>query len=127
MFKKILTHLIILALTVLPVQVITAGVESSSMQMSMMKSAQLKQKCMHTSATDSQETTTIAAASCCDDSSHQCDRCGTCPQAASSMTILPAYFVEKTTSLDTQKFLISHLLLNGVPQKNLLRPPRSFI
>ena len=46
MFRKALTHLIILALTVLPVQVISAGVENSNMQMSMQQK-QASNDCMH--------------------------------------------------------------------------------
>lgn len=124
MFRKILTHLIILTLTALPVQVITAGVENSNMQMKMEKSAQVEQECMHTSAADNQE---IIEMSCCDDSSHQCDNCGNCPQATSAMIILPSHHLNKTIPLIKQTFFISHLLLDGVPQKNLLRPPRTLI
>ncbi len=125
MFRKILTHVIILTLTALPVQVITAGVESSSMQMSMAKVTQAEQKCLHTSASGDQEITKM---SCCDDVSHQCDSCGDeCPQAASAMTILLSQSSDKTYSLNSQKFFSRHLLLNGVPQNNLLRPPRTLI
>ncbi|MCK4866138.1 MAG: hypothetical protein KAT06_12045 [Gammaproteobacteria bacterium] len=124
MFRKILTHVIILTLTALPVQVITAGVESSSMQMSMAKVTQAEQKCLHTSASGDQEITKM---SCCDDVSYQCESCGDCPQASSAMIILPLQTSDKTYSLNTQKFFTSHLLLNGVPQNNLLRPPRTLI
>ena len=125
MFRKILTHLIILTLTVLPVQVVNADVENSNMKMSMMKTAQIEMECMHTSVSDNQE---ITNNSCCDDVSHQCESCGDdCLQAASAMIILPSQTSDKTDSLNTQKFYTSHLLLNGVPQNNLLRPPRTLI
>lgn len=125
MFRKILTHLIILMLTVLPVQMISADVERSNMKMSMMKIVQLEMECMHTSVSDSQE---ITNNSCCDDVSHQCDSCGDeCPQAASAMTILLSQSSDKTYSLKAQKFFTRHLLLYGIPQNNLLRPPRTLI
>ena len=125
MFRKILTHLIILTLTVLPVQVISAAVESSSIQMSMAKVTQAEQNCLHTSASAEQEITKM---SCCDDVSHQCESCGDeCPQAASAIIILPSQPADKTYSLNTQKFFTSHLFLNGVSQNNLLRPPRTLI
>ena len=123
MFKKILTHLIILMLTVLPVQVINAGVEYSSMQLSMEKTDSIQKECMHASMVKSDKPLEM---SCCDDSSHQCDNCGTCPHISSAI-FLPGINLSKTYSLTSQKFIISYSLLNGVPQKNLLRPPRTSV
>lgn len=123
MFRKILTHLIILALTALPVQVITAGVKYSNMKMSMEKTNSAQKECMHDSMVDNE---TLSEMPCCDDSSHQCENCGNCPQI-SSATFLPGMNLSKTYSLETHKFFISYSFLNGVPQKNLLRPPRTSI
>jgi len=123
MFRKILTHLIILAFTVLPVQVISASIESTNMKVSMEKTAQAEQECMHASMTESQE---IIEMTCCDDQSHECQSCNNCPQAASAMFLPSPPFV-KTSSSKTQKYSSSYLFLNGVPQKNLLRPPRNLI
>lgn len=112
-------------LTVLPVQVISADIESSNMKMSMTKTTQSEMECMQSLVSDSQE---ITNNSCCDDVSHQCENCGgDCPQAASAMIILPSQTLDKIYSLKTQKFFTRHLLLNGVPQNNLLRPPRTLI
>lgn len=124
MFRKILTHIIILALTVFPVQVISADVESSNMKMSMMNPVQLETECMHTLVSNSHETIN----SCCDEVSHQCDSCGNdCSPAVSTMIILASQTSDKIHSLNTQKFFTRHLLLNGIPQNNLLRPPRTLI
>jgi len=126
MFGRILTHLIVLTLTVLPVQVISADVENTNMKMSMMNMTQLEMESMHamTSDNNSQEMTNL----CCDDVSHQCDNCGDdCPKVASAMSILLSQSADKIHSLNTQKFFVSHLLLNGIPQNNLLRPPRTLI
>lgn len=126
MFRKILTHFIILTLTALPVQLINASAENSSMKMSMQKLVQAEAKCMHTSNDERQQSTDVAA-SCCDDTSHQCDNCTHCPQVASALIALPVNYQENTPSLTGQKYLISHLLVNGFSQKNLLRPPRIII
>lgn len=123
MFKRILTHLIILTLTVLPVQVITAGVDYTNMKMSMEKTNSAQKECMHVSVVKNEKLSEMA---CCDNSSHQCDSCGNCPQV-SSATFLPGMSLSKTYTLETQTFSISHFSLNGVPQKNLLRPPRTSI
>lgn len=125
MFRKILTHLIIFTLTVLPVQVISADVENSNMKMTMQKNVQTEHECMHGSTKDSQQSTGVAA--CCDDSSHQCDNCPNCTQAVSASFLMISNYSKNTLPLITPKYFISHLLLNGVTQQNLLRPPRSFI
>lgn len=123
MFKKILTHLIILTLTALPVQVITAGVDYTNMKMSMEKTNSAQKECMHVSMVENEKLSEMA---CCDDSSYQCDNCGNCPQV-SSAAFFPSMSLSKAYSLEIQTFFISYSLLNGVPQKNLLRPPRAFI
>lgn len=125
MFRKTLTHLIIFALTVLPVQVISADVENSNMKMIMQKTVQTEHECMHGSAKDSQQSTGVAA--CCDDNSHQCDNCPNCTQAVSASFLMISNYHRNTLPLISPKYLISHLLLHGVTQQNPLRPPRSFI
>jgi len=123
MFRRILTHLIILTLTVLPVQVISADVENSNMKMNM---SQFEIETMRNMTGDSgsQEMTMP----CCDEVAHQCDSCGDdCAKVASAMSILFSQSVDKIHSLNTPKFYVSHLLLNGIPQNNLLRPPRTLI
>lgn len=113
-------------LTVLPVQLISAGVQNSGMKMNMQKFVQLEQKCMHASTEDSQQSTGFES-SCCEDASHQCDNCTNCPQAASASFTLPVNYLEDTPSLSSQKIINSHLLVSGLSQKNLLRPPRIII
>lgn len=119
MFRKALTNLIIMALTVLPVQVISAGVESSNMQMSM---TQVSSDCLHGQSSEQQS----VEKSCCDDQSHQCESCNNCPQVTSAM-VLTAQHQTVQISIKKQVLFTSHLLLSGVPQNNLLRPPRTTI
>jgi hypothetical protein len=125
MKKKVLTYLTILAITALPVQLISANAESLNMQMSMLQSmstqTQATNECMH----EKTEQKSIDK-SCCDDQSHECQSCNNCPQAASAM-FLPFYPVVKTASLNTEKYFTSYSFLNGIPQNNLLRPPRTLI
>ena len=131
MFKKILTHWIILMLTVLPVQVINASAKSktvslSNIQMSVEKTTQVKHECMHALAKESQK---VSQMPCCDDSSHQCDgydSCGDCSQATSAM-FLPSMNSINNLNLNIQKIISNHLSLNGTSQKNLIRPPRIII
>ena len=133
MIKKTLTYLTILAITALPVQLISASVKNLNMQMSMHKimsqQTQATSECMHekTEQLVKLEVEQISInKSCCDDQSHECQSCNNCPQAASAM-FLPSYPNIKTSLLKTKKLLTSYLFLNGVPQKNLLRPPRTLI
>ena len=121
MFRKTLTHLIILALTALPVQVISAGVENSNMQMSM-KQKQASNDCLHAQSSEQ----VSEKKSCCDDKSHQCQSCNNCSQVTSTI-ILPSQYTAKLFTVKKQTFLTSQSLLIGVPQKNLLRPPRTIV
>lgn len=125
MIKKVLTYFTILAMTALPVQLISANVESLNMQLNMQKSmsqqTQANNECMHEMA----EQNSINK-SCCDDQSHECQNCNNCPQAASAMFLFPQSF-DKTSILKSQKYFTNYLFLNSVPQKNLLRPPRTLI
>lgn len=131
MFKKILTHWIILMLTVLPVQVINASAKNnavslSNIQMSMEKTTQVNHECMHALAKESQK---VSKMPCCDDSYHQCDgydSCGDCSQATSAM-FLPSMNSINNLNLNIQKIISNHLSLNGTSQKNLIRPPRIII
>ena len=127
MIRKALTYLTILALTVLPVQLISASVENFNMQMNMSQQAQSNSDCMHemTDQHVSAEQNSINK-TCCDDQSHECQSCGNCPQAVTTM-ILPLHMKVKTSLLKSSKLSIRHLALYGVSQKNLLRPPRNFI
>lgn len=130
MFRKILTHLMIFTLTVLPVQVISAGVKNntvklSNMQMSMVNVTQAKHECMH--ALD--ESKNVSEMPCCEDSSHQCEgcsSCGDCAQSTSTISLLSMYTINSVNQ-NIQKIVSSHLSLNGIPQKNLIRPPRIII
>ncbi|MCW8899616.1 MAG: hypothetical protein OQK75_03435 [Gammaproteobacteria bacterium] len=130
MFRKALTHLIIIALAVLPVQVISASVEKADMHMSMNHSTQVDNECVHASnhkMTGMEAGQIMSDKECCDDQSHQCQSCNNCPQAAASAMLLLLHSSTKISSSKTQKYFTSYLFLNGVPQKNLLRPPRTLI
>jgi len=129
MIKKALTYLTILAITALPVQLISASAEVVNMQMSMSQQMQANNKCLHemnTQFTEIQTSATSVENSCCNDQSYDCQSCNNCPQAASAM-FLPLDAFVKISSLEIQKYSTSYLFLNGVPQKNLLRPPRTLI
>ena len=119
MIRKALTYLTILALTALPVQLISASAETVSMQMSMSQTSGTNSECEH-------EMTTQVANSCCDDQSSGCQGCNDVPSATSVM-VSPSHAPVKASLLRTAKISIHHLILNGVPQKNLLRPPKTLI
>ncbi|MDH5370737.1 MAG: hypothetical protein OEW99_11975 [Gammaproteobacteria bacterium] len=125
MMKKVLTYLTILAITTLPVQLISANTESINMQISMLKSMsqqpQVTNECMH----EMEEQQSIDR-SCCDEQSHECQNCNNCPQAVSALFIGSAPTV-KITSLNTNVYILNYSFLNGITQKNLLRPPRIII
>lgn len=129
MIKKALTYLTILAISALPVQLISASAETVSMQMSMKQPVQAKNECssdmgmQHTSL-DSQQGSIDK--SCCDHQSHDCQSCNNCPQAVSAM-FLPLDTFVKISSLEIQKYSTSYLFLDGIPQKKSLRPPRNYI
>jgi len=127
MLKKALTYLTILAITALPVQLISASVEVVTMQMSMSQQVQAENECMSDMAEQhsASEQNSIDR-SCCEDQSHNCQSCDNCPQAVTAM-FLPFDTFIKTSSLKTDKYITSYLSLNGISQKNLLRPPRALI
>lgn len=119
MIRKALTYLTILALTALPVQLISASAETVIMQISMSQTLVTGNECEH-------EMTTQVANSCCDEQSNGCQGCNDIPSAASAM-VSPSQSPAKTVLLKTSNISIHHLVLDGVPQKNLLRPPRTLI
>jgi hypothetical protein len=132
MIRKVLTYLTILALSVLPVQLINASAATALMQMSAQskQSVLVKQKCLH------KMTVQVAAAekgpetakkSCCDESSNNsCQGCNNFPHTSSAV-VLPALAMVKNSLVKISELSIRHLVLNGIPQKNLLRPPRKLI
>jgi len=129
MIKKIMTYLLMIALTVLPVQLISAGVESTSMHMNMEHSAISQtglsaKECLHNQVVEQGISKKHATAkSCCDDQSQQCKSCNHCLHVTVT-SILPSMLSENIFSSASETFLVSHLVLNGVSHNNLLRPPR---
>ena len=131
MMNKLLTYFTILAITVLPVQLISANAENMTMQLSMLKSmnqqTQMKKECMsmmpkqHVTQKEQQKSVNK---SYCDDYSNNCQNCNDYPQAASAV-FLPSYLFEKISPLKTQLYSTRYLFLDGIPQQNLLRPPRT--
>ena len=115
----------ILAITALPVHVISANVKNANMQLSMVKTTQVTDanECMHAMASQKQQQATTEK-SCCDNQSHQCQNCNDCPQAVSVMVLPMQYAANIFSSTNTQKYFNSHLTLSGNSQSNLLRPPR---
>ena len=124
MIKKALTYLTILALTILPVQLISANAESVAMQMSMSPEVGSNKECLHEMGAESK---TVIEKACCDDEQFSsCQGCNDVPQAASAMVFSASTFL-KVSILSSTKLFASNSLLHGVPQKNLLRPPRTVI
>lgn len=132
MLNKILTNIVIFMLIVLPVQVINAGIESHSLkqpavQVSVEKIIQSQHECMHSKAG---ENISMDKKPCCEEnlSKHTCegcDTCGDCDQASSASYIFSTYSVMQV-NLNKQKILSKHLAINGIPQKNPVKPPLSF-
>ena len=124
MINKALTYLTILAITALPVQLISANADMLNMQMSMNQLVVGNSECLH--EMNNTADTAEVEKSCCDNQSHDCQNCNNCAQAVSAM-ISPSQPMVKISLVKTIKFSMGHSLLNGVPQKNLLRPPRTLI
>ena len=124
MIKKALTYLTILAISALPVQLISANAEFVSMQMSMSQKMESPKECLHDMSTESN---TVMEKSCCDDQQlNSCQGCNDVPQAAGAVVFSENTFL-KVSIRSSTKLFASHSLLHGVPQKNLLRPPRNTI
>lgn len=131
--KRLLTHIIILTLTVLPVHIVSASAKNSGMKLDntkvvkLEKVVQLEHECQHSSAGKIQKNTRMTMP-CCDETSHQCDNCDKCSQVFSAISILPvSNLAEFHISLKTEKLQAYHLQLNGIPQQNLLRPPQNLV
>ena len=89
------------------------------MQMSMSETLVTANKC------ESKMTTEVAN-SCCDEQSSSCQGCNDVPSATSVM-VSPSQAPAEIALLRIAKISIHHLVLDGVHQKNLLRPPRTLI
>ena len=126
MIRRSLTYLTILAIMFLPVQLINASVEMTSMQISMKYQVQANNQCMQALSNQYQHAMPDSVEkSCCNDNSHDCHTCDHCPQAATAM-ILPFLDSNKKFSLKSEYYL-SNDSLSGIKQKNLLRPPKPLI
>ena len=92
MIRNALTYLTILAISALPVQLISANAESVSMQMSMSQKMESNKECLYDISTESK---TVVEKSCCDDEqlSH-CQGCNDVPQAASAMVFSATNFCD---------------------------------
>ena len=124
--KSVLTYLTLLAITVLPVQLISASAETLSMQISMNQSVSNKTECLHDMSSESVKNQSDTLSSCCDEASNSCQGCNDVPHASSAM-VTSVHTVVSTSLVKLAKFSIGHLSLNGIPQQNLLRPPRNSI
>lgn len=129
MIKKALTYLTILAITALPVQLVSASAENVSMQMSMAQQMLANNECLH-EMSDKKLSLKIEQKSisnaCCDDQSSSCQGCNDVTHATSAMTS-PVIMMVKTSLLSSNNLFSNNSLLHGIPQKNLLRPPRTTI
>lgn len=124
MMKKLLTYFTILAITALPVQLVSASAESVSMQMKMTQAGMIADDCMHNMSQHSPDSK--LAGTCCDVPSDNCQGCNDIPTATSAMTA-PVMALIQTSILTTSVSFIDTSLLYGIPQKNLLRPPRTTV
>ena len=129
MIKKALTYFTILAITALPVQMVSASAENVSMQMSMAQAQHVmaNNKCNHDmpgkNATLKVEQNSLSNA-CCGEPSSGCQGCNDMPHATSAMAS-PVINLVKTTLLSSTNLFANNSLLHGIPQKNLLKPPRT--
>lgn len=129
MIKKALTYFTILAITALPVQLISASVEVVGMQMSMGQQLPANNECMHERIDKNLSLETeqnFISNSCCDDQSSSCQGCNDVKHATTAMTS-PVIPMVKTSLLSSTELFANNSLLHGIPQKNLLRPPRTTI
>ena len=129
MIKKALTYFTILAITALPVQLVSASAENVSMQMSMAQQLSANNECMHEKIDKnlSLETEQNSISNvCCDDQSSSCQGCNDVTHATTAMTS-PVIAMVKMTLLSSTELFANNSLLHGIPQKNLLRPPRTTI
>lgn len=123
MIRKTLTYLTILAITALPVQLISANAENVSMQMNMSQKVQVGDKCLHKKESAAKADITK---SCCDEQSNNCQGCNDIPHATSVMTS-PVIAMVEISLLSNIKLFTNNSLLHGISQKNPLRPPRTLI
>jgi len=127
MIKKALTYFTILAITALPVQLVSASAENVSMQMSMDQQLLANSECMHEiidkNLSFETEQNSISN-TCCDDQSSSCQGCNDVTHATTAMTS-PIIAMMKTSLLSRTELFANNSLLHGIPQKNLLRPPRT--
>ena len=127
MIKKALTYFTILAITALPVQLVSASAENVSMQMSMAQQLPVNNECMHeiidkNLSFETEQNSILNT--CCDDQSSSCQSCTDVTHATTAMTS-SAIAMVKTTLLSSTELFANNSLLHGIPQKNLLRPPRT--
>lgn len=118
-----------MAVTALPVQLISANAENVSMQMSMSQQMLSNDECQHEMADmniSSKTEQNSMSNACCDDSSSSCQGCSDVTHATSVMAS-SAIALIKTSLLSNTKLFANNSLLHGIPQKNLLRPPRTTI
>ena len=111
---KFLTYILLLAIVMVPVQVVNAVVSQLDMEQSMMS----QEKCSHHNQQSKDETVTLK--NCCDDSSHQCNHCS----SVSSVVMLPATPAMKHQLAQKEIYQNTLLLLSGSSSSGILRPPQ---
>jgi hypothetical protein len=129
MIRKALTYFTILAITALPVQLVSASAENVSMQMSMAQQLLANNECIHERIDKNLSLETeqnFISNACCDDQSSSCQGCNDVTHATTAMTS-PVIAMVKTSLLISTELFANNSLLHGIPQKNLLRPPRTHI
>lgn len=130
MIKQVLTYFTILAITLVPVKLISANVENLKMQMSMqmhmVQQTEVKNDCMHSMEGHRMDAENVSVNQlCCDEQSDQCQTCNNCPQAANAMTAVFTfnYVNDKNYAVSTHFLKPSVSLLTFLPS-SIYRPPK---
>ena len=120
MIKRALTYFIMFAITLLPVQLLSANVKSEQMKIMMthMQTVEVAKKCHHEVQKVQEKM------KCCETTSYNCDNCSQCPSFASGFNILFTNLSIKSIASNKQSYIIGESELSGTSHKNLLRPPR---
>ena len=128
MTKKVLTYLTILAITFLPVKLISANVDNLKMQMQMQMAQQteVKKDCVHAMTNNHSEAGNVSASLlCCDEQSDKCQTNSDCTHAANAMSaIFTSANVHHLAYTVSTPFLKPSVSLLSVLPSSIYRPPK---
>lgn len=130
MTKKVLTYLTILAITFLPLKLISANVANLKMQMimqmHMVQQTEVKKDCVHAMTNNHSEAGNVSASLlCCDEQSDQCQTSSNCTHAANAMSaIFTSANVHHLAYTVSTPFLKPSVSLLSVLPSSIYRPPK---